>query len=153
MKRVSVVVVAPARQRAICRSALAASRTIAIAGEGRRVSEALALMTRHQPAVVVLGNTPRRMPPALAVSALRRRSPGTGVILLTVGLGREAAALEAARRGAQGCLDESVARGYLAKAVRAVTQGEAWFPRGITSEIVRRLVDRESAAVAAGRLS
>jgi len=147
MKRVSVVVVAPARQRAICRSALGGSASVVIAGEGRRVTEALELVTRHRPAVVVLGSTPGRMASPLVIAALR---PGTRVSLLTVGLAREVAALEAASRGAHGCLVEPSDCAFLGKAVGAVAVGEAWFPRCIAPEIVRRLVAREGAAALGG---
>ena len=150
MKRVSVVVVAPARQRAICRSALGGSASVVIAGEGRRVTEALELVTRHRPAVVVLRSTPGRMASPLVIAALRHRSPGTRVILLTVGLSREVAALEAASRGAHGCLVEPSDCAFLGKAVGAVAVGEAWFPRCIAPEIVRRLVAREGAAALGG---
>ena len=145
MKRLSLVVVAPARQRALCLGAVSASPTIGIAGESGRLTDALDLVTRHQPTVVVLGSGPGRMPLAVVIAALRRRSPGTRVILLTAGMPPAAAALEAARRGAHGCLDEAAADAFLAKAVVAVARGEAWFPRRIAPELVRQLVDAERA--------
>jgi DNA-binding NarL/FixJ family response regulator len=150
MKRLSLVVVAPARQRAICRGAVSASPAIGITGESGRLTDALDLVTRHQPAVVVLGSGPGRMPLALVIAALRHRSPGTRVILLTAGMPPAAGALEAARRGAHGCLDETAVYAFLARAVVAVARGEAWFPRRIAPDLVRHLIDAERAPARGG---
>jgi DNA-binding NarL/FixJ family response regulator len=150
MKRLSLVVVAPAHQRAMCRGALSTSSSIGIIGESGRLTDALDLVTRHKPTVVVLGSGPGRMPLAMVIAALRRSSRSTRVILLTAGMPPVPAALEAARRGAHGCLDEAAAYGFLAKAVTAVARGEAWLPRRIAPDLVRHLIDADAALARGG---
>jgi DNA-binding NarL/FixJ family response regulator len=139
MGRVTVVVVASARQRLLCRSLLHAEDDPAIIGEGRTVREALELTAERQPAVLLLGGPPARAASPLALAAIRRQSPGTRVMLLTAGPIADAALLAAINGGARGWLDEAAARRFLGKAVRAVACGEAWVPRRMAPEILKIL--------------
>jgi len=144
MARLTTVVVATARQRALCRSLLAPTDGCSIVGEGRTVVEALELTARLQPAILLLGSPHGRTAPPLALSLIRSRSPRTRIILLTAGSISDAAMLAAIDGGARGWLDEAAAPRLLGKAVRAVARGEAWVPRRITPEILRRLAAAEA---------
>ena len=77
-----------------------------------------------------------------ALSALKRLSPDTSVVLL----GRRRASipllLEAVRRGAWGHLAEHDLSRDLPKAVRMVAAGQPWLPRRLSAAIVAELVER-----------
>ena len=139
VRQVSVVVVATARQRALCRSLLHSHADLSIVGEGRTVVEAVTLTARFRPAVLILGSPPGRSGPRLALSMIRRQSLGTRVILLTAGLSADSM-LDAIERGGRGWLDEADAYRFLSKAVRAVARGEAWLPRRVESQILEKVL-------------
>src|SRR2546426_503778 len=139
MGRVTVVVVASARQRLLCRSLLHGDDDPSILGEGRTVGEALELAAELQPAVLLLGSPRGRVASHLALSTLSRQSRCTRVILLTAGAISDAALLAAINEGARGWLDEAAARRFLGKAVRAVARGEAWVPRRMAPHILKAL--------------
>ena len=139
MGRVTVVVVARARQRGLCRSLLSSHDSPAIIGEGRMVVEAVELTARLQPAVLLLGSPPGRATSPLALSVIRHQSPRTRIMLLTAGPISDAALLAAIDAGARGWLDEAAAGRFLGKAVRAVARGDAWFPRRMAPQILQRL--------------
>ena len=81
MARLTTVVVATARQRALCRSLLAPTDGCSIVGEGRTVVEALELTARLQPAILLLGSPHGRTAPPLALSLIRSRSPRTRFVI------------------------------------------------------------------------
>lgn len=146
MERVTVVVVASARRRLLCRSLLNSDGGVSIVGEGRTLLEALGLTARLRPAVLLLGGPQGRLVPPLALSAIRRQSPSTRLILLTAGPVADAAMLAAIDAGARGWLDESATPRFLGKAVRAVAGGEAWVPRRMAPQILQRLAHADRAA-------
>ena len=138
MARLTTVVVATARQRALCRSLLAPTDGCSIVGEGRTVVEALELTARLQPAILLLGSPHGRTAPPLALSLIRSRSPRTRIILLTE-RASEADILDALSQGALGYLAKDGLPTSLARAVRAVAAGEAWVSRRMVGRIIDRL--------------
>ena len=84
--------------------------------------------------------SPRR---ALGIlPALKRLSPGTGVVLLGRRRASTALLLEAVRRGAWGHLAERDLSRDLPKAVRMVAARQSWLPRRLSAAIVAELTKR-----------
>ena len=73
------------------------------------------------------------------LTILRYLSPGTRCIMLCE-QATESDILDALSHGVMGYLNATDIDRFLAKSVRAVSTGEAWVPRHITSSIAERLV-------------
>ena len=145
MRRVSVMVLGTAERRAGYRSLLSSRHDVAVVGEGLQLADALPLIVRFQPDVLLIADASNRLPHPFSLSTVRRLSPHTRVVLITAAATPDHVALEAARRGAHGCLAEADAARFLTKAVRAVAGGEAWFPRRIAPEILSHLIADDAA--------
>jgi DNA-binding NarL/FixJ family response regulator len=115
---------------------LVADPAVRLVGAPRSVEEALGLMPGLNPDVVVVGNRPAGASALKAVKVLRRRFPGTGVIL--VGAHPTADLLAAIRAGAAAHLALDVDLPTLRTVVRRVAAGEYLINRQVT--------DREDAA-------
>ena len=72
------------------------------------------------------------------LAELRRSHPKTKVILLCDGAD-QAKLIDAFRHGASGYLEAKDRKAFLAKAIQAVNNGEAWVPRHFVTKIVERL--------------
>jgi DNA-binding NarL/FixJ family response regulator len=143
---ITVVIAAPDRaQRAACLRLLAPEKGIRVLGQARSGLEVLA-SARLKPRVLLLDLDLSRGGGSALLPALRRKSPGTKVILVA---GRASAAriLEALCHGARGYLDQKVLRTFLPKAVRTVDAGQAWVPRTMVPRIVERLARLAAPAV------
>lgn len=139
MARVTVLIAAEARERALCRSLLTREAGIALVGE-TRPDPAPATLARRRSRILLLDLTRPRLDRLAALARVRRQSPRARVILLTTRRTPEALILEALTLGARGYLDRAALRTFLPKAVRAVDAGEAWVPRRMVSKILDRLV-------------
>jgi len=135
----SIVVLADAALRLRCQTILAEQR---IASRGASLTGAHRALRRHRPSVLLLDavRSPRR---ALGIlPALKRLSPGTGVVLLGRRRASTALLLEAVRRGAWGHLAERDLSRDLPKAVRMVAARQSWLPRRLSAAIVAELTKR-----------
>ncbi len=134
----SIVVLADAALRLRCQTILAEQR---IPSRGASLTGAHRVLRRHRPSVLLLDAArPRR---ALGVlPALKRLSPGTGVVLLGRRRASTALLLEAVRRGAWGHLAERDLSRDLPKAVRMVAARQSWLPRRLSAAIVAELTKR-----------
>lgn len=72
------------------------------------------------------------------LAELRRSHPKTKVILLCDG-DDQSKLIDAFRHGASGYLETKDRDAFLAKAIQAVGNGEAWVPRHFVTKIVERL--------------
>jgi DNA-binding NarL/FixJ family response regulator len=72
------------------------------------------------------------------LAELRRTHPKTKVIFLCDGAD-QAKLIDAFRHGASGYLEAKDRDAFLAKAIQAVSNGEAWVPRHFVTKIVERL--------------
>lgn len=129
MDPITVMIAGEFRQRAFCRKLLDREAGIAVAGDIRPGLKMLAAAARLQPRVLLLDFTRLRLDALVGLSAIRRHSPRTRVILLTSPRTSDVLILEGLKRGALGCLDKAALPRLLPKAIRAVSAGEAWVPR------------------------
>ena len=72
------------------------------------------------------------------LTELRRSHPTTKVIFLCDGAD-QSKLIDAFRHGASGYLETKDRDAFLAKAIQAVSNGEAWVPRHFVTEIVERI--------------
>jgi len=124
--------------RRACLRLLQAEEGIRVVGEARNGLEALTAAEKLKPDVLLLGINLLKGREISLLSTVRRKSPGTKVILLT----RRAAeprVLKALSYGASGYIEEEAVSTFLLKAVRLVDAGEAWVPRKILSRVIGRL--------------
>jgi len=138
MADVTVVIAAESHQRV--RALLDGEAGIVVAGEARSLAHAFVLVARIRPAVLLLDFGRGRRDALAALRAIRSQSSRTRIILLTTRGTPESSILEAMRQGAGGFLGEAAVGGFLARAVRAVHAGEAWVPRRLGAQILRRLI-------------
>jgi len=120
------------------RTLLQISKNFEIVGEATDGEEALALIARLLPQVVLLDV---RMPKLTGIDVLRaarRRFPGVGIILLTT-FDEDAVVLEAVRLGAQGFLLKDVSLEQLESAVRTVAAGGTLILPAVTERVLRGL--------------
>jgi DNA-binding NarL/FixJ family response regulator len=139
MRAISVVIADRGRAaRAACRNVLEPERDIRVVGEVRSGLDAVAATETLKPNVLLLdlglfdGDARTTLLPVI-----RRRSPGTRVLLLTE-RAREAHTIDALCSGARGYLEKKTLGTHLSRAVRALDAGEAWVPR----KMVARIIDR-----------
>ena len=135
----SIVVVADAALRLRCQTILAKQR---IASRGASLAGARRLLRRYRPSVLLLDAACSPRHTLAALSALKRLSPDTGVVLLGRRRASTALLLEAVRRGAWGHLAECDLSRDLPKAVRMVAARQSWLPRRLSAAIVAELVER-----------
>jgi len=138
MADVTVVIAAESHQRV--RALLDGEAGIVVAGEARSLAHAFVLVARLRPAVLLLDFGRSWRDALAALRAIRSQSSRTRIILLTTRRTPESSILEAVRQGAGGYLGEAAVVGFLARAVRAVHAGEAWVPRRLGAQILRRLI-------------
>ena len=150
MTRITVILAAEPRDRALCRSLLPPAGAIEVVADVEGGEAALAAVARLRPQMLLLDLQRPRLDALAALPRIRLQSPRTRVILLTSRRTPTALILEGLRRGARGYLDRAAFRSFLLKAVRAVDAGEAWVPRQMVSRILDQIV-RLSAAEARPR--
>jgi len=116
---------------------------VAEASDGR---QAVSMAQQHQPEVAVLDITMPNLNGIEAARQITASQPQTCVIMLSMH-SDEAYVLRALKAGARGYLLKESAEGELIDAVRAVSQGKAFFSpavsRVLVEDYVRQLQDRE----------
>ena len=123
-------------RRATCVSILQPEKRITVIGEVRSGLDALLATGRLKPRVLLLNYNFLKGKKMLLLSALRRKSPKTKVILLTRGT-PEGQILETLCNGARGYIEEKDLRRFLPKAIRRVNMKKVWVPR----KMIARMVD------------
>jgi DNA-binding NarL/FixJ family response regulator len=94
--------------------------------------------SRLKPSVLVLDAALLDGDVLLLLPLIRRKSPGTRVLLLT-DHAPEARTLDTLSLGAWGYLEKTAVRAYLPRAVRVVAAGQAWVPRKMVARIMDHL--------------
>jgi DNA-binding NarL/FixJ family response regulator len=121
--------------RAGVRRLLAASLDLRIVGETAERQQALDLMARLQPDILVL-SIGMLGPQGLAdLATWRARHPRTKILLLT-DRDDETVIIEALQHGAHGIISKQVPPRALRKALRAVHAGELWAPRKVVAQVL-----------------
>jgi DNA-binding NarL/FixJ family response regulator len=103
------------------------------------LAELFTKLSDTEPMVALIDFSFIRGPEYHLLDELRRSYPKTKVILLCEGID-QAQIIEAFRHGAAGYVEARDRDMFLARAIRAVIDGEAWFPRQLISRIVERLL-------------
>jgi DNA-binding NarL/FixJ family response regulator len=126
--------------RAGLRTMLMGQRGLELVGEASNGHEALELCRRLQPDLALLDVRMPRLDGLATCRAIKRGSPGTSVILITMHENPEYL-LEALKAGAAGYILKDITQRELLNAVRRVLQGDSI----LDSETVMRVLDRLSA--------
>ena len=128
---------------------LRGTRGIKVVATGRSVREAVET-TRHQPHIFLLDLKMTKVNDAPAIPLIRTKSPKTKIILLT-GNASGARVLNGIAQGARGYLDAKMLRRFLAKAVRAVADGESWVSRAMVGKLIDQLARLTAQDTSPGR--
>jgi DNA-binding NarL/FixJ family response regulator len=139
MRTIAVVIADGQKSsRSLTRNTLQSQNGIAVVGVARNGLETLIATGRIKPHILLLNSNLLRGKRDPLLRALRQKSPGTKIILLTR-RASETKILEALSLGVRGYLKETDIKAFLPKAVRQVEAGEAWVPREMELKIVDRL--------------
>lgn len=111
---------------------------VAEAGDG---AEAVELAREHRPDLAVLDISMPRMTGLQAARELRRRVPGTRLLMLSMH-DNEQYFFESLKAGASGYVLKSAADEDLVTACRAAMRGESFLYPGVTSTLVRDYLQR-----------
>ena len=109
-----------------------AAKVVAEASDGR---EAVELVEKHQPDVVLMDIAMPRLNGLEAVALIRKKSPRTKTIVLSMHANEEHV-MQALSAGASGYLIKDAAVDELGQAIRAVTKGEMYFSRQIPKRAI-----------------
>ena len=139
MKPITVVIaVGEKAPRIACLQVLQSQKEMRVVAEARSGLDAIAVAAKFKPRIIILDLDVSLGSGIELISALRRKSPGSKVILL-IGRTSETRILEALSGGALGYLEEKALHSFLPKAIRVVDAGEAWVPRKFVAKIISRL--------------
>jgi DNA-binding NarL/FixJ family response regulator len=141
--RVSVIIVGG--QAFITASLLALSRdkNIQVIACVTEIADIFGAITETEPTIVLIDFTVVSESQYALLTELRRSHPKTSVIFLCDGAD-QTKLVDAFRHGASGYLEAKDRDVFLVKAVRAVSNGEAWVPRRFVTKIVERLTETAS---------
>lgn len=127
------------------RALLESETGIAVVGEAGTAAEALAVVGRLQPEIVLMDI---RLPDQSGIAAcqqVRQRWPGVQVLILT-SFADEELVMEAIGAGAAGYVLKQVGTDDLLRAVRAVARGDAVLDPAVTRQLLARVRRVEHAA-------
>ena len=142
---IRVVVIEPqALLLAAFRLLLESHPGLVVIGEATDHDEALAVVEREQPDVIVLDLDVSDAPPLELIAGLLKVAPDARVVTLT---GANDAALdrEAVRHGAVGLIGKAQRADVLFRAIEKVHAGEAWIDRRTVANVHRELTRRSAA--------
>ena len=142
MDPVTVLVAGRPETRRACVAALADSPDVRVVGQARGPAEVLFRARYARPRVVVLASALGTTRHRILLTAL---AAAPGVDVLVVAPPRPRAVLDALAVGARGHVEPRRVRQWLAKAVRAVANGDAWCSRRLEGALAARIA-RESKA-------
>lgn len=138
MSRVSILIAG--RQASIAASLLTLSRhkNIQVIACVNDVADIFTKLNDTEPTIALIDFSVVSEAHYAMLAELRRSHPKTKVIFLCDGAD-QAKLIDAFRHGASGYLETKDREAFLAKAIQAVSDGEAWVPRHFVTKIVERL--------------
>jgi len=111
---------------------------LAVVGEASTPDQALALVARERPEIVLLDLDLGGRSGLDLIPELRAGSPGTRIVVLT-GVRDSAAHQQAVLEGARGVVLKEMAAEVLIKAIEKVHAGEAWLNRTMIADVLAEL--------------
>jgi DNA-binding NarL/FixJ family response regulator len=118
-------------------SALNLEPDLQVVAEARNGKEAVALYQQHRPDVVVMDYQLPELNGAEATAAIRAIDPDARIIILSVYKGEEDVH-RAVEAGASGYLPKSAEPRELVEAIRAIRNGDRYFPAAISAALAQR---------------
>ena len=116
------------------RRVLEGEEDIVVVGEGRNADEALALVERERPDVLVVDVAMPGRTGIQVAADVRRLDAATRVLVLSM-YNQPEYVLESVKSGARGYLLKDSAPAELRRAVRAVHEGDTYFPPPVTERL------------------
>jgi DNA-binding NarL/FixJ family response regulator len=118
-------------------SALNLEADLQVVAEARNGKEAVSLYEKHLPDVVLMDYQLPELNGAQATAAIRARHPDARIIILSVYKGEEDVH-RAVEAGASGYLPKSTEPHELIDAIRAIRNGEQYFPPAMAAALAQR---------------
>ena len=138
MSRVSLIIVGSQASIAASLMALARHNNIQVIACVNDVADIFATLTDTETTIVLIDFSVVSEAHYAMLAELRRSHPTTKVIFLCDGAD-QSKLIDAFRHGASGYLETKDREAFLAKAIQAVSNGEAWVPRQFVGKIVDSL--------------
>ena len=138
MSRVSLIIVGSQASIAASLMAISRHKNIQVIACVSDVADIFGKLTDTEPTIALIDFSVVSEAHYAMLTELRRSHPKTKVIFLCDGAD-QARLIEAFRHGASGYLETKDREAFLAKAIQAVSNGEAWVPRQFVTKIVERL--------------
>ena len=138
MSRVSLIIVGSQVSIAASLMALSRHENIQVIACVNDVADIFTKLTDTEPTIVLIDFSVVSEAHYAMLAELRRSHPKTKVIFLCDGAD-QSKLIDAFRHGASGYLETKDREAFLAKAIQAVSSGEAWVPRHFVTKIVERL--------------
>ena len=127
--------------RAGFRSLLEKNPSFEVVAEGGDGREALRMLKKHRPDVVLMDVAMPRLNGLEACTRIRKEFPNTQVIILSM-YANEEYVVQALRAGARGYLVKDASVGELERAIRAVKKGETYFSPQISKRAIENYLTR-----------
>ncbi|MGC9398429.1 MAG: response regulator [Anaerolineae bacterium] len=134
----------PVVREGLC-AVLETAADVTVAATGSDGTDALRLVTRHRPDVLVLDVNLPDLSGVEVTRRLRAEANGPAVLILTVHDDRQTV-FDLLESGADGYVLKDEAPEMLVKAVRAAARGESWLSPAVASQLVHRVARREPAS-------
>jgi DNA-binding NarL/FixJ family response regulator len=135
---VCVVIVGSQASNAASLMALSRHKHIQILACVNELADIFTKLTAAEPIIVLIDFSLVREAHYAMLAELRRSHPKSKVIFLC-DAADQAKLIDAFRHGASGYLETKDREAFLAKAIQAVSNGEAWVPRHFVTKIIERL--------------
>ena len=138
MSRVSLIIVGSQASIAASLMALSRDRNIQVIACVSDVADIFTKLNDTEPTIALIDFSLVSEARYAMLAELRRSHPKTKVIFLCDGAD-QSKLIDAFRHGASGYLETKDREPFLAKAIQAVNDGEAWVPRHFVTKIIERL--------------
>ncbi|MBD3415047.1 MAG: response regulator [Candidatus Aminicenantes bacterium] len=124
------------------RSLLSQTQGIKVIGEAENGREAVKLVEKHHPELVVMDISMPLLNGLEATRQIKKRFPKTQVLILTVH-DNEEYLFEIIKAGASGYIVKKAALEELLMAVQAVSKGETFFSPTVSTKIIKKLLKKK----------